>query len=222
MPSAPKTRIGICTPAFRRTMPSSISAHASISAPARSSASPTLADPCPYAFALTTAMTRGARRAVRCAARDAAIARRFASIAPRSTIARVGRITFYRRTSSPGLPYTLARAARSQASHRLVVFELGELSEERETHAADRAVAVFADDDFRSPGLLGLRLLLVVDLGAIDEHDEIRVLLERARFTEVGELRTVIRPRFRRAAQLGERDDRDVQFLREDLHRSGN
>jgi TRAP-type C4-dicarboxylate transport system substrate-binding protein len=45
--SAPKTRIGIRMPARRRSTPSSMSATASIVAPARSSAAPTGRAPCP-------------------------------------------------------------------------------------------------------------------------------------------------------------------------------
>ena len=45
--SAPKTRIGTVTPARRRTIPSSMSAHASMVAPACSSASATRPSPCP-------------------------------------------------------------------------------------------------------------------------------------------------------------------------------
>ncbi len=56
---APKTRIGIVTPARRRSTPSSMSAQASIEAPAASSVRPTRSAPCPYALALTTAMTPG-------------------------------------------------------------------------------------------------------------------------------------------------------------------
>jgi len=60
--SAPKTSTGTCTPARRSTTPSSMSAHASIVAPAASRASATRSAPCPYALALTTAMMPGAVR----------------------------------------------------------------------------------------------------------------------------------------------------------------
>ena len=59
-PSAPNTRISQRTPARRRTIASSMSAHASIVAPARSSASATGPEPWPYALALTTATMPGA------------------------------------------------------------------------------------------------------------------------------------------------------------------
>ena len=59
-PSAPNTRISHRTPARRSTIASSMSAHASIVAPARSSASATGPEPWPYALALTTATIPGA------------------------------------------------------------------------------------------------------------------------------------------------------------------
>src|SRR3954468_4441154 len=112
------------------------------------------------------------------------ISPRLLSIAARSTRATVGRI----------MPPS-HRAGRE-------VFEPRELVEERQLDAADRPVAVFADDHFGHALLFGLGLFLVVDLGAIDEHDQVGVLFERARFSEIRELRTMIRARLRRAAQL--------------------
>src|SRR5262245_9269098 len=142
-------------------------------------------------------MTRGARREVRGAVCDAGtrgddrkleIARRLLSTAARSTRARVGRITGSRRSPSRNAPRVSRRAPRSHGSLREVL-EPRELVQERELDAADRAVAVLADDDLRDALVLGLRLVLVVDLGAVDEHDEVGVLLERAGLSKVGQLR---------------------------------
>ena len=61
-----------------------------------------------------------------------------------------------------------------------------------------------------------------VHVFAIDEQDHVRVLLERARLTQVRQLRPMVAARLRRAAQLAERDDGHLQFLREDLQRPRN
>ena len=58
------------------------------------------------------------------------------------------------------------------------------------------------------------------DLLAVDEHDDVGVLFERARFAQVGELRPMIgRALPARATQLRQRDDRDVQLLGQPLQR---
>ena len=62
MLSAPNTRTGIRTPPCRNCTPSSMSAQASIAAPASSRALATATAPWPYALALTTAMTSGGCR----------------------------------------------------------------------------------------------------------------------------------------------------------------
>src|SRR3989442_5831106 len=48
---------------------------------------------------------------------------------------------------------------------------------------------------------------------SVDEHDNVGILLEGARLAKVGELGPVIGPRLGCAAQLRQRDDRDVQLL---------
>ena len=54
---------------------------------------------------------------------------------------------------------------------------------------------------------------------AVDEHDDVGVLLERARLAQVRQLRPVIGARLRRAAQLRQHDDRHAQLLGEPLQR---
>ena len=61
---------------------------------------------------------------------------------------------------------------------------------------AGRAGAVLGDDDVGYPLALGGG---VVDLFAVDEHDDVGVLLDRTRFTKVGEHRAVIRSGLDRA-----------------------
>ena len=65
-------------------------------------------------------------------------------------------------------------------------------------------------------------VLVGVLLLAIDEDDDVGVLLERARFAQVRELRPMIGPRLRRAAELRQHDDRHAQFLGEPLERARN
>src|SRR5262249_12395824 len=86
---------------------------------------------------------------------------------------------------------------------RFVVEELRDVVAEDELEVADRTVALLGDDDLGDPFLLGV---LVVDLIAIDERDEIGVLLDRTRLAKVGQLRTVIAGALLRTArQLGKR-----------------
>ena len=73
------------------------------------------------------------------------------------------------------------------------------------------------------PSISGLRLAVVrVHLLAEDEEHDVGVLLERAGLAQVGELRPVIAARFRRAAELAQREDRHLQLFREDLERARN
>src|SRR5262245_42514181 len=56
-----------------------------------------------------------------------------------------------------------------------------------------------------------------VVLLAVDEHDDVGVLLDRTRFAQVGELWPLVLALLDGAAQLRQRDDRDVEFLGECL-----
>src|SRR6185369_14818183 len=82
------------------------------------------------------------------------------------------------------------RTDRSVA--RWAVAAMREVLESREPalevrlDGARRAVAVLAEDDFRDVRVLAV---LVVDDVAVDEHDHVGVLLDRAGLAEVGELR---------------------------------
>ena len=71
------------------------------------------------------------------------------------------------------------------------ILEARVLAEEGESHHADRAVALLADDDLGDALVLRLR---VVDLVAIDEQDHVGVLLDRARFAQVRHHRPLVRP----------------------------
>src|SRR5690349_1959734 len=114
-------------------------------------------------------------------------------------------------------PRTLSRysLSRQVIRLRLVVEELGDVVAEDELEIADGAVALLGDDDLGDALLLRL---LVVHLVAIDERDEIGVLLDGTRFAEVGELRAVIAGAlFGATRELRERKQRHVQFLGDGL-----
>uniref|UniRef100_A0A0N4ZAP4 NAD-specific glutamate dehydrogenase n=1 Tax=Parastrongyloides trichosuri TaxID=131310 RepID=A0A0N4ZAP4_PARTI len=114
------------------------------------------------------------------------------------------------------------------------VAEAGGVGIERQAHEADGAVTLLADDD------LGLVLQAVhvflplqvffgalARLGAaqvvafsVHEHDAVGVLLDRARFPQVGELGTLVLPVFHLTRELRQGDDRAVEFLGQGLERA--
>src|SRR6185503_2371168 len=133
---------GTRTPARRSTMPSSMSAHASRSAPACSSASATRSAPCPYALALTTAMMPGGVRPCpepgRGAGSDARycwMAAKLCRSALRSTRAMVLRI----------IQLVLATSREIRESRLL--------AEEGKAHDAGWTVALLGEDEFRRAGV---------------------------------------------------------------------
>ncbi len=69
--------------------------------------------------------------------------------------------------------------------------------------------------------VLRLALLQVV-LVAVDEHDRVGVLLDRAGFAKIRKLRPLILPVLDLAGELGERDDGNGQFLRDRLQALGD
>src|SRR3954470_16854715 len=76
------------------------------------------------------------------------------------------------------------------AGELALAIHIGELRiarQERENHVADRPVAVLGDEDVRLARTL--RFALRVVLVAVDEHDEVGVLLDLPRFTQIGEHR---------------------------------
>src|SRR5262249_47140006 len=85
-----------------------------------------------------------------------------------------------------------ARAASGLTDRE--VLEAGELADEGQSDDTGRAVALLGDDQLGDAFGAGRRLTLVaVHVLAVDEGDDIGVLLECARFAEVGQLRTMIR-----------------------------
>jgi hypothetical protein len=70
------------------------------------------------------------------------------------------------------------------------VLEPRVLANEREPDGARRTVALLADDQLGDAGVLFVGL---VDVLAVNEEDDVRVLLERARLAQVRELRAMVR-----------------------------
>ena len=83
------------------------------------------------------------------------------------------------------------------------------LAYEGELHDAGWSVALFADNDLGHPSFSSF------GSAPVNEQDDVGVLLQGARFAEVGKLGPVVGSRLRRAAQLRERDDRHVELLGE-------
>ena len=116
------------------------------------------------------------------------------------------------------------------------VREAGDGAVELQPHGADRAVPLLADDHlglaadnthFRHaiPGIrraFGRLGALNIILFAEHEHDDVGVLLDGARFAQVGELRALVLAVLHRARELRQGDDRHVQFLGQGLEAGGD
>src|SRR5260221_12365218 len=101
------------------------------------------------------------------------------------------------------------------------ILEARELANERKLHDAGRPVALLADNQLGDAFGVGRRLALVgIEILAIDEDHDVGILLEGTRFAQVRELWPVIGPGLRRAAELRQHDDRDVQLLRQAFQRT--
>src|SRR3954451_15858991 len=71
------------------------------------------------------------------------------------------------------------------------VGELRGARQEREHDLAHRSVAVLRDDDVRLAWALRIAIVVLV---AVDEHDEVGVLFDLARFAQVREQRLLVGP----------------------------
>ena len=115
-----------------------------------------------------------------------------------------------------------ARGDRAEAGRRAHsvaargVAELRERGLEVQHDLAGRPVPVLGDDQLR------VALALLVTVVAVDEHHDVGVLLDRARFAQVRELRPLVGARLGVAVELRESDDRDLELLREQLERPGD
>src|SRR6185503_6051581 len=69
------------------------------------------------------------------------------------------------------------------------IIEFRVLTQERHVDLAGRARALLADDDLGAP--LGIELVRVVHLVAVDEQHQVGVLLDTARFAQVRQARAL-------------------------------
>src|SRR5262249_7386949 len=107
---------------------------------------------------------------------------------------------------------TIKAAQILTQSFTFKVGELGELIKEGQIDCVGRAVALLRNDQFSNVLIL---IAAIVNLFAIDECDKVRILFDCTRLTEVSELRTMIGAVLGRARQLRQRNERDIQFLRQ-------
>ena len=95
----------------------------------------------------------------------------------------------------------------------LRVFEAREFVQPGELDVAGRAVALLADHQV---GLalhaLAVFFVRLVVLFAVDEHHHVGVLLDRARFAQMAELRLVVARRFDLAIELGQAEHGHAQL----------
>src|SRR3954466_12107445 len=111
----------------------------------------------------------------------------------------------------PGISYESVggREGRRPLRRALQAQEPRVLALEGERHVAEAAVAVLGDDEVGLARAVGV---LVVVLVAVDEHDEVGVLLDLAGLAQVGEHRALVGARLDAARQLRQRDDGDLEF----------
>src|ERR1700741_203467 len=99
-------------------------------------------------------------------------------------------------------------------------FEAGQAAAEDEFDLVGRAVALLGDEDVGHVALFG-RGVEIEEIGAVDEHDDVGVLFDRAGFAKVRKLRAAL-VAFGRAGKLAEDEDGNLQFLGEALEPAGN
>src|SRR5207245_6343929 len=113
----------------------------------------------------------------------------------------------------------LVAPARVLRRH-LAVLEAGVLLQEGQLDLADGAVALLGDVHLGDALLLAV--LGVVVLVAVEEADDVRVLLYRAGFAKIREPRHGWRAALDLAVQLRERHHRDAELLGKRLERAGD
>ena len=99
-------------------------------------------------------------------------------------------------------------------------FEAGEAAAENEFDLVGGAIALFGDKDVGHVALFG-GSVEIEEIGAVDEHDDVGVLFDGARFAEVRELRATL-VAFRRAGELTKNEYGNLQFLGEAFKATGN
>ena len=87
---------------------------------------------------------------------------------------------------------------------------------------ADRTMTVFADDEFGDVSFFVIGFVHVIIIDAMEEHDHVSVLLDRAGVAEVGENRARVVATGDVTGKLGESDDGDFQFASELFKTTGD
>src|SRR5690625_3585472 len=137
------------------------------------------------------------------------------------------------RSSRTGIPFSTRETvavdtpARSATSRILVtqpstlvghVRETREVTLEGDGDRRRRAVSMFRDDEIRFPRPGGF---LLVQVFAVDEHDHVSILFDRAGLPKVTHLRSFISSLLAPAVELGDRDHGYFEFLGEEFDRAG-
>lgn len=95
-----------------------------------------------------------------------------------------------------------------------VILEASVLANEAQSNCADRTVTVLANNYFRDPLV---RRVLVVDLVSVDEGDNIGVLFDRTRFTQVRHYWPFIWSLFEATIELRQRYNWTLELTRQQL-----
>src|SRR6516162_1165183 len=93
------------------------------------------------------------------------------------------------------------------------LFKTGEAAPENELDLVGRAVALFGDKDIGHVALFGGGVE-IEEIAAIDEHDNVGVLFDRAGFVKIGQLGAAL-VAFGSTGELAEDQDGSLQFLGE-------
>src|SRR5262245_57182066 len=117
----------------------------------------------------------------------------------------------FRRIFLPVEPATASTG--KEASGRFLnageVAETHGFTEPTQCHSANGAVTVLGHNQVS----LARTVFRVVGSGAVQEHDHVGVLLDRAALAQVCKARTFVFAQFDAAVELRQRDNRKVQFL---------
>jgi hypothetical protein len=98
--------------------------------------------------------------------------------------------------------------------------KLGDIFQERQFDHPGGAVTLFGNDDFGHTwlftGIFGVILI------AVDEHDDVGVLLNGARLAQIAHHGTFVWALLHAAVELRQGDDRTLQFLGQHFEATGN
>ncbi len=98
-----------------------------------------------------------------------------------------------------------------------LILESSELFAPDQRNASDGTVPLLGDDDFRFPGDRLLLLATPIVLFTMNEHHDVRILLDRTRFAQMTQLGNVILSIFGLPVQLRETKYGSRQFASESL-----